>query len=331
MSVQGTTGTTPGGEPLNATASMEIFMTGLEKSLGRSLKPLEQVSKQIGGSKFGKNAKALGGALKGMAGASVQAWAMEQVMKLIEPFMKLLELFEIPLNVLAALFSVFVNEIFVQLLPFFLEFSQILIDLMPIFQFLGEIVGVVLVWSLENSIKWIQFIIIIWKEIGAFLGEKFGPAFEKIKGIFVVIGEFLAKTFGPLWEGIKTLFAEVKKAWEDSGGKIFGEDGFIAKGFEALLGFGKTIVNWFIGGINRVIGIINDIPGVDISTIPLLREGGFTTGTGLAVLHPNEFVVPLEKAPMMGKDPELLSAMEEQNRLTGILIRQRRDELEWRL
>lgn len=331
MSAEGTTGTAPGGEPLNAVASMEIFMKGLESSLGKSLGPLKEISEKIGSGKFKQNVKQFGGAIKGMAGASVQAWALEQLMKLIEPFMKLLELFEIPLAVLGALFEVFVNEIFVQLLPFFLMFADILMELMPIFKFLGEIIGVVLVWAIEQIIDRFKFVWNLFKEIGAFLGEKFAPIWKKLKAIFVKIGQFIWKIFGPLWTGLIKLFKAIKKAWEDSGGKIFGKDGFIAKGFEALLGFGKTIVNWFIGGINKVIGIINKIPGVEISKIALLQEGGFTTGTGLALLHPNEFVIPLEKAPMMGKDPALLAAIEEGNRQRAIIIKQNREKSAWQL
>ena len=331
MSVEGATGRSPEGEPGNAAASMEIFMSGLEKSLGHALKPLEVVSKQIGGSKFGKNVKAFGGALKGMAGASIQAWAMEQLMKLIEPFMKLLLLLEIPINILASLLNVFVNEIFVALLPFIMDFTKILIDLMPLFKFLGQVVGVVLVWAVNQIIDRFKLIIEIWKVIFAFLGEKLAPVFKKLQPIFKWLGDFIKGIFLPLWEGIKKAFFLLRKAWDDSGGKLFGKDGFIAKALTGLLDIGKGIINGFIGTINRVLNLINKIPGVDITPLPRLQEGGFTVGTGLALLHPNEFVVPLERAPEFGKDPALLEAIEEGNRQRAIIIKQNRERSAWRL
>ena len=96
-------------------------------------------------SKFGKNAKQFGSAMKGMAGASVNAWAMEQLMKLIEPFMKLLKLLEIPINVLAALLTMMVNEIFVDLLPYFILFSQELLKLAPSFKLVGEFLSFLII------------------------------------------------------------------------------------------------------------------------------------------------------------------------------------------
>ncbi len=304
MSVQGST-TGPAADPSAAFNSMEMFMGNLERSLGKSLQPLEKVAKQMGGSKFGKNAKALGSAMKGMAGASVQAWAMEQLMKLIEPFMKLLQLLEIPINILSAMLSVMVNEIFVQLLPYILVFSMYMLKLMPYFKIAGEWIGKYLIVGIQKLIEWIV------------IGVKW------VKEAGIKIGGF----FTGLWDGVKTFAGQVSAIWMS----IFGPQGFFVNVFHIMVNFVKGIINGVIGIINSVTGAINKIPGVNIAAIPKLAQGGFTTGGGLAELHKNEFVVPLDRAPEFGKDPALLAEMEEQNRLLGRILRNQKETSAWQL
>lgn len=330
MSSQGAT-TMPPTDPTAAFDSMNMFMGNLEKTLGKSLQPLQKIGKQMSGSKFGKNVKALGGALKGMAGASINAWAMEQLMKLIEPFMNLLKLLEMPINVLAALLTIMVNEIFIDLIPYFLAFSMILIDLIPLFKEIGQVLGPVFVWILQKIYGRFKFVYTLWKEIFTFLAVKFLPIWKKIKDFFEPFTSFLAEKFKPLWEGIKIAFDALKTAWAESGGKIFGKDGFISKGFKALIAGAKAIVNGVLGSINNIITSINESTGWELSTVPLLREGGFTLGEGLAQLHPNEFVVPLEKAPAFAKDPEALAEQEEQTRILGLILRYQKEQSEWQL
>ena len=309
--------------------SMKSFMGGLESQLGRSLAPLKDLSEEVGGSKFGKNIKAFGKSMKELGKSNIATWKLEQMMKLLEPFLDLLKLFEIPINVLAALLQMFVNEIFVDLLPMFLELSLFLLELSPIFKFLGEIVGKVLVTAFNRVIFITKVMIQIWKEIFLFLGEKFAPIWEKLKAGFMVVWEFLKGIFLPMWNGIKLAFAVIKKAWDDSGGKIFGEDGFIALAFEGLMTFGKAIVNGFIGTINNVIGVINKIPGVDINTIPMLAQGGIVTAPTLAMIGDNasgvERVQPLENGGF-GKEAQILSGIEETNRLLARMLRQSQEK-----
>jgi len=335
MSTQTQTAAAP--DPTAFFDSMREFTGSLEKTLGHSLKPLKEVAEKMGGSKFGKNVKKFGSALKGMAGASINAWAMAQLMKLIEPFLKLLKLFELPIDVLSGLLSMFVYEIFVQLLPYFLDFSKILFDLMPIFKFLGKIVGVVLVWALNFLMKRLKIMVKIFTEIFQFLAAKFLPIWKKISAFFKPFTEFLGKTFKPLWEGIKTAFMALKEAWNNSGGKMFGKDGFIARGLRALFNAVKSIINGILGSINNIINSINDALDSNLPTIPLLARGGMTTGPTLAMLGDNpsrkEVVVPLERAGEFGfgKDPALLSEMEEQNRLLRLIVKQNREASRWQL
>jgi len=329
MSVEAATAT--GINELND--SMNAFMGGLQAQLGRSLGPLKEISEKLGGSKFGKNIKAFGGAIKGMAGASVNAWAMEQLMKLIEPFMQLLKLFEIPINALAMILSMFVNEIFVALLPFFLEFSLLLLELAPVFKILGEIVGKVLVIAINLIIAGFKELWRAIKLIIAWIGENF--TWEKIKQFFTGIWDGIKAFFQRIVDFIIKPFKLIKDAWDKSGGKLFGKDGFIALAFKSMLNFGKSIINWFISGINSVISLINKIPGVDMNTIPLLAAGGLVTGPTLAMLGEggqDELVVPLDRLDeFRGGNQAMLIAQEETNRLLTLLTKQNRDAERWRM
>jgi len=329
MSVEAATAT--GIEELNT--SMNAFMGGLQAQLGKSLEPLKEISVKIGGSKFGKNIKAFGSSIKGLGKSNFASWKLEQLMKLIEPFMNLLKLLEIPINALSMLLQMFVNEIFVALLPFFLEFSLLLLELAPVFKILGQIVGKLLSeglnWLIESIGKlWEKF-----KGLVAFLGDKQVPILDRLKAAFKAVWKIL-EIFHPALILIRLAFGALKKAWEDSGGKIFGKDGFIALGFRALMDVAKNIVNSVIQTINNIITKINDIVGTSFGTIPMLAKGGITTGPTLAMIGDNpggvERVQPLENGGF-GKEAQLLAASEETNRLLNVLVKQNLDAERWRM
>jgi len=353
--------------------ALNTTIAKLDATLSNRFKPLEKVTKQVSGAKFGKNVKAFGGAMKGMAAASVSAWGMQQIMKLIEPFMKLLKLLEIPINVLSALLTMMVNEIFVDLLPYFIDFSMLLMQLMPTFKIIGQVIGwflTLLIDGLITGIKmaWlgmkamVDWIIEIWPTIfgkegwivstwqsifgkEGWIATTWKDIFGKEGSIATALGAFKTKIseiwsniFGKegffatllsgVWNGIKTL-------WDNTGGKLFGSEGIISKALDGLLGIGKAIVNSFTSSINSVIDVINLIPGVDLGKIPMLAQGGITTGPTLAVLGDNpsgvERVQPLDNSGGFGKESQILSALEESNRLLTLQVRLLREEAQWRI
>ena len=164
------------------------------------------------------------------------------------------------------------------------------------------------------------------KLIFAWIGENF--TWEKIKEFFIGIGVGIKNFFTGVKDFLLTPFRLIKEAWDKSGGKLFGEDGFIAIAFQSLLEFGKGIANWFITAINNVIGVINKIPGVDIGTIPLLAQGGIVTAPTLAMIGEggqSEAVIPLDRLGEMTNNAALLAATEETNQLLRSLVKQNRD------
>lgn len=297
--------------------AMAPFLRNLESKLGKSLEPLKQTTKEISSSKFGKNAKEFGKALKGMGAASIQSWKLEQLMKLIEPFLQLLKLLEIPINVISALLTVMVNEIFKDLIPYVIDFSKWLMQMIPLFRKAGDIIGDKIV----KAIKWfVEQLTDLWDIIKPYvqlLKEELKPTWEKI----VSIVKEVVRITEPFWSAIRDGFLAIKQAWIESGGKLFGRDGFIARSFRAIGDILKNIVNGIIGTINNVITKINSTFGIDIGTIPRLAEGGILTAPALVVAGDNkgagtgdpEVISPLSKLKEMGfgNDERIIDLLED--------------------
>lgn len=135
----------------------------------------------------------------------------------------------------------------------------------------------------------------------------FQTAYNKITSIFGNIANF----FSGIWNKVKNTFSELGTKIGDS------ISGAVKAGINGVLGMIENIVNKFVNMINGAIGVINAIPGVNISklnklSIPRLAEGGFVKANTpqLAVVGDNktqgEIISPVDKM----KDT-FLSALEE--------------------
>ena len=123
--------------------------------------------------------------------------------------------------------------------------------------------------AIWNSIK------DIFSKVGDWFGEKFGDAWEKIKEKFSKVKEF----FTSVWGNIKNVFTDTGKAIADA------ISGAVKGAINKVLSTATNIINGFIRGINTAIGVINAIPGVNITklnqiSVPKLAKG--------AVLPPNK-------------------------------------------
>lgn len=171
----------------------------------------------------------------------------------------------------------------------------------------------------------------VFGKVGNWFGEKFGAARDGIKKAFSSIGDFFKniwKTitnafssvggwfkdiFSKAWEGVKNVFSgvgnffigiwdKIKNAFSAIGTKIGDAiSGAVKKGINGLIGMAEGIVNGFLKMINGAIGMINKIPGVEISKVKLvsftrLAEGGVVDKPTPAVFGEDgaEAVVPLE-------------------------------------
>lgn len=111
----------------------------------------------------------------------------------------------------------------------------------------------------------------IWENVkGLFSGELspleffqgiFQEAYDAVTGIFGVLGEF----FSGVWQDIVDLFSSI--------GVTVGEavQGAVSTAVNAVLSTAVKIINGFISAINLAIGIINKIPGVNISKLNTLE------------------------------------------------------------
>lgn len=124
----------------------------------------------------------------------------------------------------------------------------------------------------------------------------FQTAYNRITSIFNNIASF----FSGIWNKVKNTFSELGTKIGDS------ISGAVKSGINGVLGMIENIVNKFVNMINGAIGVINNIPGVNISklnklSIPRLAEGGFVKANTpqLAVIGDNktqgEIVSPVDK------------------------------------
>lgn len=114
----------------------------------------------------------------------------------------------------------------------------------------------------------------------------FQTAYNKITSIFRNIGSF----FSGVWNGIKNTFSALGTKIGDA------ISGAVKAGINGLLGMIERTVNGFINMINGAIGVINAIPGVNISklntlNIPRLAEGGYVKANTpqLAMIGDNKY------------------------------------------
>ena len=155
----------------------------------------------------------------------------------------------------------------------------------------------------------------IWNGIVGF----FEGVISTIKSIIEPIADFFTGIFQAAWDGICSAFDGVtsffKGVWDKITG-VFTEigvtisdaiSGTVGKAINAVLGTAVSIINGFISAINTAIGIINEIPGVDIDKldkldVPELAEGGIATrATGAIVGEGSEpeAIMPLSKLGSM--------------------------------
>ena len=124
----------------------------------------------------------------------------------------------------------------------------------------------------------------------------FQTAYNKIKSIFSGIATF----FTGIWNKVKNTFSALGTKIGDA------ISGAVKSGINGILGMIEGIVNKFVRMINGVIGVINAIPGVNISklnelSIPRLAEGGYVKANTpqLAMIgdnkHQGEVVAPEDK------------------------------------
>lgn len=131
----------------------------------------------------------------------------------------------------------------------------------------------------------------VFSVVGSWFGNIFTTAWNNIRNAFSGITGF----FSGIWENIKSIFSRVGTAIAT------GIKGAVSSAVNSVLKTAANIINGFISAINFAIGIINKIPGVNISKlkkldVPQMARGGIVDSATLAVVgeQGKEAVVPLE-------------------------------------
>ncbi len=146
----------------------------------------------------------------------------------------------------------------------------------------------------------------VFSSIGSWFSDKFKAAVDGVKRVFSTITGF----FSGIWNSIKSIFSNVGSA---IAGAITNT---VKSAINKVLSTAVKIINGFISAINFAIGIINAIPGVNISkisqlSVPAMAKGGVVDSATLALIgeQGKEAVVPLENnTEWMDKLATMLSA-----------------------
>lgn len=136
----------------------------------------------------------------------------------------------------------------------------------------------------------------IFGSVKTFFQNAFSSAWQAIKNVFSGVGSF----FGGIWNTIKSKFTSIGTSIGNAIGGAF------KKVVNSIISFAENTINGFIRAINRAIGLINKIPGVNISvirelSIPKLATGGYVKANNpqLAIVGDNkregEIVTPESK------------------------------------
>ena len=128
--------------------------------------------------------------------------------------------------------------------------------------------------------------------VGTWFSEKFSEAWKNVKAAFDGVGDF----FGGLWTTITEKFTDIGQSVGEAVNNAF------SKAVNTVLKTATDIINGFIKAINNAIGVINEIPGVDIKKlklldVPQMAQGGVLKRGQLGFLEGNgaEAVVPLDQ------------------------------------
>lgn len=142
----------------------------------------------------------------------------------------------------------------------------------------------------------------------------FGALVMAVPKILSALTTAFVNLFVKLWQKLKTTFTDFGAKFGQKMGDVF------KNAVNGVLGFIEGFINSPIDAINGLIGVINEVPGIDIPmlgrlNLPRLAKGGLITGSTIANIGEagDEAVIPLERNTENWAQP-LASAIAEQFR-----------------
>jgi phage-related protein len=294
----------------------EILVGALE-----SVMPLIEVLADLLGSQLAVVLEVVGAVLEAVA--PIFTVLFEALQPIIEALTPLFELLGVVADIIGAVLGPII-QVLGDILLWLVE--QVIVPfVVPVIEFLAEL----LTGALGAAVQWIveQFqlagdaMVIVWDLIKVGISSSIDA--------IIVIWDALSAAFKAGWNFIKTttidpmknglnalkvasvgIIASMRSAWDSFVGFMKGIPGKISGALSSMFsplwsGF-KSAINSVIGGWNNLsfsvpsvdLGPLGSVGGFTVSTpnIPMLQTGGFTTAQGLALLHPDEMVLPLSNS-----------------------------------
>lgn len=147
----------------------------------------------------------------------------------------------------------------------------------PIVGFIGDIIAGIMD-IIAPIISFIADIISGVMDLVTPLVDFFSSIFS---GIFGAVSEKMTQVGNVIGE----IFTGVQEKWNELTGFVSGVIDGIAGAFNSVVDTIKGVINKVIGGINTAIGVINKIPGVEISQIAYLAHGTDNWPGGFAYVN----------------------------------------------
>lgn len=171
------------------------------------------------------------------------------------------------------------------LMPVIMDILSVAIDVIssiikavtPIVAFVGDIIS--------DIVAVITPIISKIANIISQVAAKIKPIASTVSGVFNNIFSTVSGIMGKVGSVVTNVFSSIKSAWSGLTGFVSGVFDGIGSAVESLVNQVKGFINGVIGGINAAIGLINKIPGVEISKIPELAHGTDNWQGGFAVMN----------------------------------------------
>lgn len=143
--------------------------------------------------------------------------------------------------------------------------------------------GIVAIWN--SVVGWFQGvwngIVGVFSAVGSWFAGIFNSAWEGIKNAFSAVGSF----FQGIWDTIVGMFTKIGTSIGD------GISGAFKSVVNGVIGFAAKIINGFIDSINWAIGVINKIPGVNISKLSRIQLQGLAQGGYIGANKPTPVVI----------------------------------------
>lgn len=255
--------------------------------------------------------------------APIFAVLFEALAPIIEALTPLYELLGVVAEIVGAVLAPII-QVLGDILLWLVE--QVIVPfVVPIIEDLAELLTVLLGSAIQWLVERFQLagegLEIIWSFIRDLIvqrAQEMVAGFQALVTLFQVGWSVLnSAVFTPLKNGINTVknvvssaLSGIRSGWDSFVSFIKGIPGRISGSLSSLF---APLASGFRSAINSIIGAWNNlsfsIPSVDIPglgtvgggtlntpNIPYLQTGGFTTAQGLAMLHPDEMVLPLSNS-----------------------------------